>query len=136
MDRTLLNNYKKPEEKLILSKLLDKVSFCETRNQIQVTDFLDLAQQQLVTKFLQVQKITNYIFFGGFEEAERQMVILYPKKLENIIKEEKIDFWEWVKVIRITLPNENKGEYAHRNYLRSANEAWYKKRKNRRYFSR
>ncbi len=136
MDRSILNKYKKPEEKLILSKLLDKISFCETRNQIQVTQFLDLAQKQLIQKFMQVQKIKNYIFFGGYEEAEREVLILYPEKLESLIKEEKIDFNEWVKVIRITLPNENKGEYIHKNYLRSFNEIGFKKRKDRRYLSR
>ena len=117
MDRAILNKYKKPEEKLILSKILDKISFCEKRNQIQVTDFLDLAQQELITKFLKLQKQENYILFGGFEEAERKVIVFYPEKLESLIKENKIDFNEWIKVLRITLPNENKGEYEHKNYL-------------------
>lgn len=136
MNKTILEKYKKPEEKLILSKLLDKINFCETRNQIQVTDFLDLAQKQLIEKFLQSQKIKNYIFYGTYEEAERNVVIIYPKKIENLIDECKIDFNEWIKVIRITLPPENKGKYEHRNYLRSTDEIGYKERKNRRYFSR
>lgn len=117
MDRSILNKYKKPEEKLILSKILDKISFCETRNQLQVTDFLDLAQQQLIVKFLKLQKQENYLLFGGFEEAERKAIIFYPEKLESLIKENKIDFNEWIKVLRITLPNENKGKYEHKNYL-------------------
>lgn len=117
MDRSILNRYKKVEEKLILSKILDKIYFCETRNQIQVTDFLDLAQQELITKFLKLQKQENYILFGGFEEAERKVIIFYNEKLENLIKENKIDFNEWIKVLRITLPNENKGKYEHKNYL-------------------
>ena len=110
MDRSILNKYKNQDEKLILSKVLDKISFCETRNQIQVTDFLDLAQQQLIIKFLKLQKQENYMLFGGYEEAERKVVIFYPEKLEELIREEKIDFNEWIKVIRITLPNENKGK--------------------------
>ena len=117
MDRNILNKYKKPEEKLILSRVLDKINFCETRNQIQVTDFLDLAQQQLIKKFLQTQKVENYIFFGGFDEAERKLAIFYPTKLAELIEKQKIDFGEWIKVIRITLPNENKGKYDHKNYL-------------------
>ena len=117
MDRSILNKYKNQDEKLILSKVLDKISFCETRNQIQVTDFLDLAQQQLIIKFLKLQKQENYILFGGYEEAERKVIVFYPEKLETLIREEKIDFNEWIKVIKITLPNENKGKYEHRNYL-------------------
>lgn len=117
MDRNILNKYKKPEEKLILSKALDKINFCDTRNQVQVTDFLDLSQQQLVKKFLQTQKVENYIFFGGAQEAERKVAVFYPLKLTEIINEQKIDFGEWIKVIRITLPNENKGKFEHKNYL-------------------
>lgn len=117
MERENLSKYKKPEDKLILSKILDKINFCETRNQIQTTDFLDLAQQELIRKFLQAQRIDNYIFFGGYEDAERKVVIFYPTKLENLIREEKIDFNEWIKVIRLTLPNENKGKYEHKIYL-------------------
>ena len=59
-----LNKYKKPEDKLILSKVLDKINFCETKKQIQVTDFLDLAQQDLITKFMKTLKMENYILFG------------------------------------------------------------------------
>ena len=117
MDRTILNKYKKPEEKLILSKVFDKINFCNTRNQVQITDFLDLAEQQLIEKFLQLQKVENYIFFGAFEEAERKVVVFYPTKLKELVKEEKLDFGEWIKVIKINLPNENKGKYEHKNYL-------------------
>lgn len=115
MDRNILNKYKKEEEKLILSKVIDKISFCETKNKIQVTDFLDLKKKQLVYNFLNSQKFSNYIFFGGFEETERVIVIFYPKKLEDI--KQNINFNEYLKVIRITLPNENKGKYTHQNYL-------------------
>lgn len=96
---------------------MDKINFCETRNQIQVTDFLDLAQQQLIIKFLRLQKQENYVLFGGFKEAERKIIIFYPEKLKSLLIESKIDFNEWIKALRITLPNENKGKYEHKNYL-------------------
>ena len=56
MDRSILNKYKNPEEKLILSKILDKISFCISKNQIQVSDFLNLAEQDLIIKFLKLQR--------------------------------------------------------------------------------
>lgn len=117
MDKSILNQYKKPEEKLTLSKVIDKIEFCKMRNQVQVTHFLDLAQQQLISKFLNSQKQKNYILFGGFEAAERAIYFFYPNKLETLVKEEKLNFNEWIKVIRITLPNETQGQYEHRNYL-------------------
>lgn len=115
MDRGVLSKYKKEDKKLVLSKIMDKINFCETRNKIQVTDFFDLGQKQLVYNFLNSQKVKNYIFYGGFEEAERVLAVFYPEKLEELIQ--NIDFNEYIKVIRITLPNENKGKYIHQNYL-------------------
>lgn len=115
MDRGVLSKYKKEDEKLVLSKIMDKLNFCETRNKIQVTDFFDFGQKQLVYNFLNSQKFKNYMFYGGFEEAERVIAVFYPEKLEELIQ--NIDFNEYIKAIRITLPNENKGKYIHQNYL-------------------
>lgn len=117
MERDILNKYKNPEERLILSKVIDKIFFCENKNQMQITNFLDLRQQELVRKFLIHQKVENYIFFGGYDEAERKCVIFYPKKIKELILENKIDYNEEIKVIRITLPSNLKGEYTHKNYL-------------------
>lgn len=117
MDRSILEKYKKQEDRLLLSKVLDKSKFCLEKNKIETTDFLDLSQKELVSKFLQVCKNEQYIFYGGLENAERTVAIFYPEKLEEIIKENKFDFNTIFSVIRITLPNELKGTYEHRNYL-------------------
>ena len=117
MDRSVLNKYKNQEERLIISKIIDKLDFCEKKNRIQVTDFYDLSKQNLILKFIQYNKVKNVFFYGGYEEAERKALIVYPEKYENLIKENKIDFEEWIKAIKITLPNENKGQYVHQNYL-------------------
>lgn len=117
MDKSILNKYNNQEEKLILSKVMDKISFCEKRNQIQVTDFLDLAKQELIKKFLIKQNVNNVKFFGGIEGTERKALLIYPNKIENLINDNKVSFDEFIKVIRITLPNENIGQYEHRNYL-------------------
>lgn len=106
---------RKEEEKLLLSKITDKINFCERKNKIQVTDFLDLSQKQQVYIFLNTKKIKNYLFYGGVEAAERVAVVFYPEKLENIIQ--NINLNEYIKVVRIALPNENKGKYIHKDYL-------------------
>lgn len=115
MDRTVINKYKNEKDRLLISKLIDKIKFCETKNKIQTTDFLDQMEQKLIENFLKSQKVTNYFYAGGLEEAERKMLIIYPEKLRNIIYD--IDLNEYIRTIRITLPNEMKGEYSHRNYL-------------------
>jgi len=115
MDRTVINKYKNEKDRLLISKVMDKIKFCETRNKIQTTDFLNQMEQKIVENFLKSQRITNYFYTGGFEEAERKVLIIYPEKLNEII--ENINLNEYINGIRITVPNEMKGEYLHRNYL-------------------
>lgn len=117
MDRSILEKYKKQEDRLLLSKVLDKSKFSLEKNKIETTDFLDLSQKELVSKFLQTCKNYQYILYGGLNDAERTIVIFYPEKLEEIIKENKFDFNTIFSVIRITLPNDIKGTFEHRNYL-------------------
>lgn len=115
MDRAIINKYKNEKDRLLISKLIDKIRFCETKNKIQTTDFLDEKEQNLLENFLKSQKISNYFFAGGFEEAERKILIIYPEKLVDIIN--NINLNEYINSIRIILPNEMKGEYTHKNYL-------------------
>ena len=115
MNRDVLNNYKNDKDRLLISKIMDKIKFCETRNKIQSTSFLDLSEQRIIERFLKSQRINNYLFVGGYEEAERKVVLFYPEKMINLI--DKLNLNEYIKVIRITIPNEMQGEYSHRNYL-------------------
>ena len=112
----ILTRYSKEEEKLLVSKVLDKIEFVLNRNTIENTDFLDLYQKELVKELLRSIKFNNYIFCGGNENAEREILIVFPEKLKDILKEDKI-IENILKVIQITLPNELTGEYNHRDYL-------------------
>ena len=115
MDRTVINKYKNEKDRLLISKLIDKIRFCETKNKIQTTDFLDEMEQKLLENFLNSQKISNYFYTCGFEEAERKILVIYPEKLENIIS--NINLNEYINSIRIELPNEMHSKYSHKNYL-------------------
>ena len=60
----LLKDYKKQEDKLCLSQVLDKIEISSKREKIEYTDFLDMYQVALVENFF--RKITffdNMIFF-------------------------------------------------------------------------
>ena len=117
MDKSLLEKYKKQEDKLLLSKIIDKSKFCVEKNKIQTTDFLSLEQKGLIINFLNKQKENNYIFYGGIENSERTKLIFYPDKLKDIIENNKFDFNTIFSVIRISLPNELIDKYNHRIYL-------------------
>ena len=111
----LLKEYKKQEDKICLSQVLDKIEFSKTREKIEYTDFLDMYQVALVENFLRKIKFENYKLYGGFEEAERKVLIVYPEKYdENMLRK---NYNKILKVVRIQLPEEEHGKYSHRNYL-------------------
>lgn len=103
------------EDKLLIAKLQDKIKQCKIRNKIVSTEFLNLHQKKLIQNKLNELKIKNYIFHGGFEEAENQALIIYPEKLTEEIVLNVIN--DIINAIKITLPNEQVGKYEHRDYL-------------------
>ena len=116
MDRTkILSEYKKQEDKILLGQVLDKIDFVRQREKLEYTDFLDMYQLSLVSNFLKKIDFTNYIFYGGFEESERKVLILYPEKY-NLEMVEK-NYSKIIKIIRINLSEEDYKKYSHRNYL-------------------
>ncbi len=115
MNREILKSISKPEDKLLIARLLDQYSFCETRNRTEHTDFFDLYQQSLIEKILKKLKISNYVFFGGFEEAERKVLVFYPEKFQGDIVEKQKE--EILKIISIELPNDLISKYTHKIYL-------------------
>lgn len=111
----LLKDYKKQDDKICLSQILDKIEFSKTRNKIEYTDFLDMYQISLVETFLRKIQFKNYVLYGGYEDAERKILIVYPEKYNTSMIEKNYD--KILKIVRIILPEEEKGKYTHRNYL-------------------
>ena len=68
-----------------------------------------------------------YLPCSGLEKA---MLIVYPEKCGNIFENNIYNFENIICLIRITLPNELKGSYSHKDYLSRNNEIRYKKGKN------
>lgn len=115
MNRDILNEYKEKDDKILLAQVLDKIELSEKKNKIEHTDFLNLAQIELVQKFINKIKIENYISYGGFETAERKTYIIYPEKFNPIVVQKNIS--NIISIIRIQLPDDLKGKYTHRDYL-------------------
>lgn len=111
----ILNEYKRQEDKMCLSKVLDKMEASKAKDKIETTDFLDMYQVALVENFLRKIKFENYKLYGGNEEAERKVVIIYPEKYDEKMLEK--NYSKILKIVRVLLPEEEYGKYAHRNYL-------------------
>lgn len=114
----ILNDYKRPEDKMLLAQILDKIEFTKTKNKLQNTDFLDMYQVSLVEGFLRKNNIQNYKLVGGFEAAERKIALFYPEKYDDKMIQKNVS--SILEIIRIKLPEDLVGKYSHRDYLGGA----------------
>ena len=76
----ILNKYSNEEDRLFVAKIIDKINFAKTRNQIVATDFLDMYQKKIAQEVINIVKEQNYKFYYACEEAEKVMLIFYPDK--------------------------------------------------------
>ena len=106
---------KEKDDKILIAQIDDKITMCENKNKIEYTDFLDLAQIELVQNYIEKLKIENYISYGGFDQAERKMFVIYPERFNSTVVEKNLS--NIVKIVRIQLPEDLKGKYTHRDYL-------------------
>lgn len=111
----VLKEYKKQEDRMLLGFILDKIRFVETRNKIQSTNFLNLYEISLIEKFLKKINFNNYCLWGGYEFAERKVLIMYPEKYNQDMIEKNYE--KIMSIIRIELYETEYGKYTHRNYL-------------------
>ena len=113
--KDLLNNYKRQEDKMLLAQVLDKIEQMGKTQKIESTDFLDMYQVSLVGTFLKKINFENYKLYGGFEDAERKILIVYPEKYNEEMLSK--NYGKLLNIVRVQLGEEEKGKYAHRNYL-------------------
>lgn len=111
----ILSDYKKQEDKILLAQILDKIEFSKQRERLEYTDFLDMYQLALVKNFMRKNDFENYVLYGGFEDSERKVLIIYPERY-NMSMIEK-NYSKIIRTIRIELNEEDKGKFSHRNYL-------------------
>ena len=118
MNKTeVLEEYNNQEQRLLAAKILDKLEFTKTKNKIQYSDFLNINEQELAMKLLKKVDRENYYFFGGKDNTERKILIIYPEKLTEEMSRKNDD--KIISIIRIKLPTELEGQYDHRTYLGS-----------------
>lgn len=114
-DKELLQEYKNQDDRLFVAKVLDKINFTKTKNKIQYTDFLNLYEQEICLNIVRKLNLNRFYFFGGEENTERKILVIYPEKLTEEMSRKNDS--SIISIIRIELPKELKGEYSHRDYL-------------------
>lgn len=98
---------KMKDDELIVAKMLDKQKICNNKNILTHTKFLNGHEQALCLKHL--KNDFNYKFFGGFDDAERKMIVFYP----DYIEENYIEYP--IEIVKI----EYKKKVSHRDILGS-----------------
>ena len=111
-----LTKKQKDEEKLLEARVLDKIKQSNSRNRFANTDFLDLAEQEDVKKIISIRKLDNCNLFGGYENAERKMLVIFPDMINEYVNKDSF-YSQIMKIIRVILPKELFGTYEHKNYL-------------------
>ena len=77
MDKHLiLEKYRNSEEKLLISKLFDKIEMVNKSNKIETTDFLNEHEQNILKNVLNIIKFENYVFSGGIDNSDRKTVVI------------------------------------------------------------
>ena len=66
------------EEKLFLNRIEDMLEMAETRYAVVCSDFLEPAKVAAAEVFLR-SRSERYFFWGGYEEAERKRLVVYPE---------------------------------------------------------
>jgi len=99
----------------LIANVEDKIKLANKTNRIKNTVFYTMQEQHVIEKFLKSNLIQQYLFCGGFSEAERQVLIVYPRQYEEDFA--KRNLTNILKVIQIILPKELRGQYTHRDYL-------------------
>lgn len=92
--------------------MLDKVDVCHEYNFIQTSFFLTEKERELVRN-LNDKKAPKYYFWGGYDNAVRNICIIYPDYIKNI--KEEIQKEDPLAYIRIVLPKNY--ELSHSDYL-------------------
>ena len=97
------------EDKILLSRTLDSIRFCEAKNELRFLGFLDQRQRGVVDDFVQKQSVVPHLFWGGFDEAERTMVGFFPSFMEP----DPLKF----KIRRLDFQFRTEDKLSHRDFL-------------------
>ena len=103
------------KDELTTAKIEDKIAQCRDGWYVTSTGFLDSHEQALAKKAVMHAAGIRTLMYGGYEGAERRMLVCVPADL-TISDEEAVD--GLTEVLRVTKPAISR-ELSHRDYLGS-----------------
>ena len=101
------------DEKLIISKVIDRINLCIKRHEMTFTDFLNPTETAFVYDLIKGITDVNFMIFGGSDECERNMIGFSPEYME--ISESDFP----IMAIKVKRNIKFSSELSHRDYLGS-----------------
>lgn len=108
----LVKKVNKIEDRLFVSKVIDKAIRGQRKNELTYSDFIDPYQKKLIERVFSGIKELNYIFFGGIVGAERTVVVFCP---DYISPDDFLDNQDVLKVLSVEYIS--KSCLSHRDFL-------------------
>ena len=81
LDRDYFISHIEEDKTMEMRKLLDKIEVVINKHRVQKTDFLDPYEIYLAKSILNRFDEISYEVFGGYSDAERSIIIIYPEYL-------------------------------------------------------
>lgn len=103
------------EKEVLFAIVSDKIKSCTDNYMITNTNFFDSFQQSEVNSFLSKSCPVKYEFYGGFDAAERRMVVFLPDYISGTDYFRSNESDNPIKIIKIT--KDNFSSLTHRDYL-------------------
>lgn len=108
---------------LLLARLEDKIQQASDNYMLTAGDFLDMHQRKIASDYCKSRKLpVRHLFYGGFEDAERCMLVFLPDYIEM---PDASDGWQvpeevsdLLRIVRVTAPKGGR-ILTHRDYLGS-----------------
>ena len=113
-------------DELLIARLEDKINQAADKYMLTAGDFLDMHQRKIAEDYCKSRKLpVRYIFYGGYEDAERCMPVFLPDYIETPVVGETgaagqvpEELAELLRVVRVTAPKGGR-VLTHRDYLGS-----------------
>ena len=113
-------------DELLIARLEDKIDQAADKYMLTAGDFLDMHQRKIAEDYCKSRKLpVRYIFYGGYEDAERCMPVFLPDYIETPVVGEAgaagqvpEEIADLLRVVRVTAPKGGR-VLTHRDYLGS-----------------
>ena len=116
------------EDRLLIAQLEDRQRQAADRYMIVASDFLDPHQRKLAERFMRSgheaggrhggQADVRAVFYGGYDDAERCMMVFLPDYAATPDYNVEADLRELLRIIRVRAPKAGR-KLTHRDYLGS-----------------